>query len=106
MKKITFITPADAEFGFGMTGVTQHIASPEHAEDTLLRAMSEPDTALIILDERMMLPIGRETLKKMEERWQGILLVLPSPKKPSAELEDYAIRLIRRAVGYHVRLKL
>ncbi len=106
MKRIAFITPADAEFGFGLAGVTQYIAGREDAENTLSAVMSEPDTALIILDERMMQPIGRETLKKMEERWQGILLILPSPKKPSAELEDYAVRLIRRAVGYHVRLKL
>jgi len=36
----------------------------------------------------------------------GILLVLPSPVKPPAEVEDYAARLIRRAIGYHVRIKM
>ena len=36
----------------------------------------------------------------------GILLVLPSPEKLPAEVEDYAARLIRRAIGYHVRLNV
>jgi hypothetical protein len=32
--------------------------------------------------------------------------VLPSPERAVEEIEDYASRLIRRAIGYHVRLKI
>jgi V/A-type H+-transporting ATPase subunit F len=42
----------------------------------------------------------------MEHGWAGILLVLPSPEKLPAEVEDYAARMIRRAIGYHVRLNV
>jgi vacuolar-type H+-ATPase subunit F/Vma7 len=33
-------------------------------------------------------------------------VVLPSPKRPEAEVEDYAARLLRKAIGYHVRLRI
>jgi len=105
LKKIAFITPLDAEFGFRLAGISQHITGQEDAEETLRKIMSEPDIGLIILDERMLPAIDEEKRREWERRWQGILLVLPAPGKPTAESEDYAARLIRRAVGYHVRLK-
>lgn len=106
MKKIAFITTEDAEFGFGLAGMTQYVAGQKDAEDLLEKIMSEPDTGLVIIDERMTRGIDDERIREMEGRWPGILLVLPSPVKPAAEVEDYAARLIRKAIGYHVRLKL
>ena len=106
MKKIAFITPEDAEFGFGLAGISQYITRAEEAGNMLKEVLAEPDIGLVIIDERMIKAMDEEKLREMEERWHGILLVLPSPKKPAAGVEDYASRLIRRAIGYHVRLKL
>ena len=105
MKKTIFITPMDAEYGFGLAGISHYTATAEDAEAMLGKTMAEPDTGLIIIDERMIKGMSEERMREMEERWTGILLVLPSPVKPSAEIEDYAVRLIRRAIGYHVRLQ-
>jgi vacuolar-type H+-ATPase subunit F/Vma7 len=82
-----------------------YVASEEEAEQTLAKIMSDPDTGLVIIDERIIRRIDDEKMRETEGRWRGILLVLPSPVK-SSEVEDYATRLIRRAVGYHVRLQL
>jgi vacuolar-type H+-ATPase subunit F/Vma7 len=106
MKKITFMTPRDGEYGFSLSGVPQRIAEPADAEAALKETMAEPDVGLAIVDERLLKDLPDEELRELEKAWQGILLVLPSPEKPPAEVEDYAARLIRRAIGYHVRLKL
>jgi vacuolar-type H+-ATPase subunit F/Vma7 len=106
VKKIAFITPEDARFGFSLAGIPQNIAGQEEAEERLREIMAQPDTGLIIIDERIIKGIDGEKMREMDEWWHGILLVLPSPVKPAAEVEDYAVRLIRRAIGYHVRLKL
>ena len=105
MKKISFITPPDAECGFGLAGMSQYSAGPEGAEEIMQKIMAEPDTGLIVIDERMLKGMSEEKIREMEQRWEGILLVLPSPIKPSADIQDYAERLIRRAIGYHVRLQ-
>jgi V/A-type H+-transporting ATPase subunit F len=68
--------------------------------------MNEPDYGLVVIDERLIAGMTEDRLRELEQAWNGILLVLPSPVKPPAEVEDYAARLIRRAVGYHVRLKI
>jgi vacuolar-type H+-ATPase subunit F/Vma7 len=106
VKKIAFITPIDAEFGFRLCGVPQKIAEATDAEDVLTQTMAEFDIGLAVVDERLLTGIPDERLRDLEESWQGIFLVLPSPEKPTPEIEDFAARLIRRAIGYHVRLKL
>ncbi len=106
MKKIAFITPPDARYGFSLSGVPQFAVETDAAEEMLKKAMAEPDNGLIIIDERLIAGMPEERLRELEQGWHGILLVLPSPEKPPAEVEDYAARLIRRAIGYHVRLKV
>ncbi len=106
MKEIAFITPPDAAYGFKLSGVAHLVAENDDARDTIKKTMNEPDYGLLIIDERLIAGITEEQLRELEQAWNGILLVLPSPQKPPAEVEDYAARLIRRAIGYHVRLKV
>jgi V/A-type H+-transporting ATPase subunit F len=106
MKKIAFITPRDGEYGFSLSGITQLVVE-SLSEETVKKIMENTENGLVVVDERLMGSngLGEERLRELEDNWPGILLVLPSPKKPE-EAEDYAARLIRRAIGYHVRLKL
>lgn len=114
MKKISFITPPDASYGFSLTGLSQTAVEAADAEETLQRSMADPDVGLVIIDERLMsrsqsgqgLSYERVQELEQEQGWHGILLVLPAPEKPPEDVEDYTSRLIRRAIGYHVRLKL
>jgi V/A-type H+-transporting ATPase subunit F len=106
MKKIVFITNRDAEYGFNLAGITQRAVDAAETGDELDRVMADPDNGLIIIDERLVKGDIEEHLREREQAWNGILLVLPSPEILPAEAEDYAARLIRRAIGYHVRLNV
>lgn len=106
MNRIVFITPHDAKYGFMLTGVSQYIVSKEDLIDTLKIMLQEQNTGLIIIDERLLNEETFEYIREVEQKWHGILLVLPAPVQPTIEIEDYAARLIRRAIGYHVRLKI
>lgn len=105
MKKIVFITPGDAEYGFSLAGVTHHVIAGNEAEGCLRKALEEEDAGLVVMDERLVRGINEERLREMEERWYGVLLVLPAPKKAGITAEDYALRLIKKAIGYYVRLR-
>lgn len=104
MKKIVFITAHDARFGFSLAGVTQLMAAPDEAEAAVRQSMDDPDCGVVILDERLLAGIDEERFREMEERWFGVLVVLPAPEKGTKGAEDYAERLIRKVIGYHVRL--
>lgn len=112
MKKIAVITPPDAKYGFSLSGVPHYAVEPFELENTLAKVMGDPENGLAVVDERFVAEnreaegLSEDRLREIEQGWQGILLIMPSPRKPTAQDEDYAARLIRRAIGYHVRLKL
>ncbi len=104
MKRIIFLTPEDARFGFSMAGMHQIICAAEELEAALKTILADPDTGLVIVDERLMTHMPEERFHEMEKRWSGILMVMPAPEAGRPPGEDYALRLIRRAIGYQVRL--
>ncbi|MBJ6725173.1 V-type ATP synthase subunit F [Geomesophilobacter sediminis] len=105
MKKVLFITPADASHGFALAGAAQEVVAAAEAEAALVRVAGEPDTAVAAIDERLLGGIGEDRLRALEKRWSGVLVVLPAPATTAESAEDYALRLIRRAIGYHVRMR-
>jgi vacuolar-type H+-ATPase subunit F/Vma7 len=106
MKKIVFITPDDAYPGFILAGCRQIPTTAAGAEDALRAVIFDPETSVAIIDERLLPGISEESLREMENGWRGVLIVLPTPEQKGVEaMEDYAMRMIRKAIGYHVRLQ-
>ena len=104
MKQIVVVTPADARRGFALGGVTQLTTVPEELPAMLRQLTREPETGALIVDERLLTERARQEIAALERHWPGLVIVLPSPGKAVAAEEDYVLRLIRRAIGYQVRL--
>jgi len=105
MTRIIFITPEETPYGFAIAGFEQLLTDVTLAEERLMLASAENDVGVIIIDERLLELIEEEKLRQLHEKWQGILLVLPTPAGAVPIEEDYLQRLIRRALGYHVRIR-
>ena len=105
MKECIFITPADARFGFDLAGLDQAIAAPDNLLSVLQEILAGNNYGLIFVDERLLQTVDPLQLRVLENRWQAVIVALPAPEKGEEE-EDYALQLIRRACGYHVRLHL
>jgi len=106
VKKVIFLTEPVARLGFGLAGIDQYIAEPQELEDILGKAMGDPENGLIVIDERLTAGIDEERMREIEGAWHGVIVVLPSPLAGPGETDDYAARLIRKAIGYHVRIRL
>lgn len=106
MKSIAFITPEDAEFGFRLAGVRQFGAALDELPALLKKVISQGDTGLIVIDERLLSGANQDLVTAVEKNWHGVILALPSPKRAGVSIEDFAVRLMRRAIGYHVRLRV
>ena len=104
MNRIIVLTPSDADNGFACAGAIQHAVPPGETATTLHQALEEAGSGVVILDERLVTEIGEEMLHELEERWPGVLVVLPAPGGSGVD-EDYATRLIRRAIGYQVKVR-
>ena len=107
MRALVFLTPADARHGFSLAGARQIVVSAAEAEEALRQVLADPESKVAVIDERLLSGITEERFQEMERKWFGVLIVLPAPdKRGEQQAEDYAVRLIRRAIGYQVRLRV
>lgn len=104
MNRIVVLTPPDAGRGFACCGAIEHTVARGQVAATLTQALVEAENGVVILDERLIPEAGEEMVHTLEERWPGVLVVLPAPDQNGAS-EDYALRLIRRAIGYQVKVR-
>lgn len=104
MKRIVAVTPLDVRNGFACCGAVQYAVAADETAAALEQLLADPENGVVILDERLVAGLGEDCLRSAEKRWPGVLVVLPSPDI-AGRGEDYAVRLIRRAVGYHVRVR-
>jgi V/A-type H+/Na+-transporting ATPase subunit F len=105
MNSLVFLTPADARPGFTLAGAHQQTVSGGEAATVLQQLLADPDPQVVVVDERLLADIGETRFRELAQRWRGILIVLPAPGAGARLEEDYALRLIRRAIGYQVRLQ-
>ena len=106
MKQIVVITPADARYGFRLTGVRQIDVSSGELHKTLLELVADPAVGVLLIDERLIDAGARRRLRELDRLWTGLAVILPGPRKAVRPADDYILSLIRRAVGYQVRLNL
>ena len=105
MTRIVFITPETPPHGFSAAGFDQLLIESRSALGALKQTVAEIDVGVVIVDERLLDSIDDQTLQQLQHDWHGILLVLPDPTGALPVEEDYLQRLIRRALGYHVRIR-
>ena len=105
MKEVVFLTTERALEGFSLTGVRQTVANAEQAEETLHGILADSDVGVVAVEELLAEVIGEMRLKEMTRRWPGVMVTLPSPEPVSHGEVDVLQRMVRRALGYHVRLE-
>ena len=106
MKKIVFVTPPDAQFGFSLAGVRQLTAEGDAVKRVLLDSTSDPSVGVVVVDERLVGESIQQHLSDIEREWSGVIVILPAPEAAERPAEEYAMRIIREAIGYQVRLNL
>lgn len=105
MKRVLVLTPAEARLGFALAGVRQREVTPAETWSVLREAMADAQIAVIAADERLLAGLDAGRLRELTARWSGVLVTLPAPAGATRLAEDELQRLVRRALGYHVRLE-
>ncbi|MBU4119841.1 MAG: hypothetical protein KJ555_13900 [Proteobacteria bacterium] len=106
MKHMVFLIPEDVRLGFNLAGIRELVCSPADLAQSVRELMGEEQVSLIVVDERLLARSGAEDLHALGKNWNGLLLVLPAPAAEEVVHEDYAMQLIKKAIGYHVRLEI
>jgi vacuolar-type H+-ATPase subunit F/Vma7 len=105
-KRIVFFTEKDARYGFGLAGFEQHVCDSDGLESLLEQFVQKPEYGLIVIDERLVTESIDDRLREMERGLDLVFVIMPPPLKMETRREDYAVRLLRKAIGYHVQLNI
>lgn len=105
MRGILVMTPAEARYGFALAGVRQRTVAAADILPALREALADPAIGVIAADERLLADLDPLLLHDLQARWSGILVTLPAPAGVARPAEDELQRLVRRALGYHIRLE-
>ena len=105
-KRIIFFTEKDARYGFGLAGFEQHVCDSQELESLLEQFIQKPEYGLFVIDERLVTESIENRLREMERGLNLVFVIMPPPLKMETRREDYAVRLLRKAIGYHVQLNI
>jgi vacuolar-type H+-ATPase subunit F/Vma7 len=105
-KRIIFFTEKDARFGFGLAGFEQHACDSKELASLLQEYIQRPEYGLYVIDERLVTESIENWFREMERGLNLVFVILPPPVKTEIKREDYAVRLLRKAIGYHIQLNV
>jgi len=105
--RVAVVSDATVALGFRLAGVRPRVvASKESAATLLSRMVEDPQWGVILVQEDMM-PELPPSGRRRASAGLPVLVPFPAPslERPPGEAEAYVAELLRRAVGYRVRLR-
>lgn len=107
MYKLVVLTDRETAYGFRLAGVDVVEADNQEEANRLLTSLINDDrSGIIALNEEYMGGIDDRLRRKIDRLYRPLVIPIPAEKKVEGESDraDYIRRLIRRAVGFDVKL--
>lgn len=108
MEKIVALLDEETGLGFKLAGVEIREAnSLEAMREGVQSVLSDREVGIVIVDEAMFRQLPERLEKKLEESTAPIFVPIPTLKlwREAIKPEEYAARLIRRAIGYQIKIR-
>jgi vacuolar-type H+-ATPase subunit F/Vma7 len=94
--------------GFALAGLRAvEAATPADGSLQFVRLAARPEIGVILVEEEIYRQLGEDTRREMARRPLPMIVPFPGPTwaGEEARAEEYIVELLRRAIGYRVRLR-
>jgi V/A-type H+-transporting ATPase subunit F len=105
LRLAVLLRPADVR-GFQLAGARVETAAPGEELAVLRGLAADPEVGVLAVEEELLAQVPSRTLRRVRERGVPVLLPFALPRTYGEEGRgrEYVAALIRRAIGYAVRL--
>lgn len=108
MGRIVAVLDEETALGFRLAGL--EVRKADTVEELVRQVellLNEKDVRIVILDEDRVRRIPERLERRLEDSVAPIFLPIPTLRRWEGEIppEEYAARLIRRAIGYQIKIK-
>jgi V/A-type H+/Na+-transporting ATPase subunit F len=109
--RVLAITREDLGAGFALAGVeVTRAPTPEEARTALAGALQGGGYGVVILEQELLSGMDEETRAEALASTVPLVIAIPGEMRwretEEAPADDYVARLIRRAVGYQLNIRL
>jgi vacuolar-type H+-ATPase subunit F/Vma7 len=93
--------------GFRLAGLAAVDVDEAHATEQLLATVARPNVGILVVEQSLLDAIPDDVRMEIEHRILPIIVPMPAPKwgATHGDAEAYILELLRRAIGYRVRLQ-
>lgn len=102
------MTYPDTSTGFQLAGIEVRKVKEDQDISSLLQDIIEGgEYGLLAVEERLLEKVPENILKRIRKKGIPVIVPIDTPRSwhGEAERETYILRLIRRAIGYQVKIK-
>ena len=108
LSKLLIITYPDTSLGFNLAGVeVKEALDGEDITPILQDIVEKGEYGLLVVEEKLLVKVDEGVLKRIRKTGIPVIVPIDTPKswQTEEEMESYIARLIRRAIGYQVKIK-
>lgn len=108
MARLLVITDPDTALGFRLAGVeVSEVTSKEEAAERLLAVLTAKEPGIVIYNEEYRAALTEKILVALDDSVSPVFFAIPVSlaQRAGEPREEYLARLIRRAIGYQLRIK-
>ena len=108
MARLIVITDPDTALGFRLAGVdVSEVSAKEEAADRLLALLRAKEAGVVIYNEEYQAALPEKSRVVLEESTSPVFFAIPvsQAKRAGEPREQYLARLLRRAIGYQLKIK-
>jgi vacuolar-type H+-ATPase subunit F/Vma7 len=108
MSHVIALMEKEAGLGYRLAGVeVRETPNPEEMGRQAISLSRDPGVRLVLLDEEIFHGLPVTLQRSLEENRTPLFVPIPSLplRKGAPRPEEYVARLIRRAVGYQIRIR-
>lgn len=93
--------------GFRLAGfAVDEVSTPREAFDRFVSALAQADLGILLVEQRLLDTLPTAVRRGAERRPVPVLVPIPSPAWAGQKAdENFILELLRRTIGYRVRLQ-
>jgi vacuolar-type H+-ATPase subunit F/Vma7 len=106
-KRLVVIASSDLSAGFALTGAPVFEAiDGQDAARRLEQSVDEMNAGVVIIDESLYRDLPEELQRSLRRSTVPVVIPVPGPDwTAESTAHDYIVDILRRAIGYRVRLQ-
>jgi len=106
--RVRVLSSPASSAGFRLAGlVVDEVRAPREAGERLANAAAQADVGIILIEQALLDAVPDTVRRDVESRAVPLVVPIPTPVwgGQKADAEAFILELLRRAIGYRVRLQ-